>query len=98
MRLEAEVREPPPDQPRFADETGVEQHGAVVAHQQMADAHDAADGINAGIAHCAKFAGLARDYGYPNALNVMIVRVSWMPGMICTFSFTKWPISVESST
>ena len=34
----------------------------------------------------------------PNALKVMIVRVSWMPGMICTFSFTKWPISVASST
>jgi len=61
MRLEAEVREPPPDQPRFADETGVEQHGAVVAHQQMADAHDAADGINAGIAHRAKFARVWRE-------------------------------------
>src|SRR5262249_56749931 len=24
-----------------------------------------------------------------NALKVMIVRVSWMPGMVCTFSFTK---------
>jgi len=33
MRLEAEVCEPPPDQPRFADETGVEQHGAVVARR-----------------------------------------------------------------
>ncbi len=34
----------------------------------------------------------------PNALKVMIVRVSWMPGMVCTFSLTKWPMSVPSST
>ena len=34
----------------------------------------------------------------PKALKVMMVRVSWMPGMICTFSLTKWPISVPSST
>jgi len=54
MRLKAEAREPPPDQPRFADETGVEQHDAVVAHQQMAHAHDAM-GVDAGIAHRAKF-------------------------------------------
>src|SRR5262249_14917937 len=33
-----------------------------------------------------------------NALNVMMVRVSWMPGMVCTFSLTKWPMSVLSST
>src|SRR5262249_39638535 len=24
-----------------------------------------------------------------NALKVMMVRVSWMPGIVCTFSFTK---------
>ena len=29
-----------------------------------------------------------------NALKVMMVWVSWMPGMICTFSLTKWPMSV----
>jgi drug/metabolite transporter (DMT)-like permease len=33
-----------------------------------------------------------------NALKVMMVRVSWMPGMVCTFSLTKWPMSVLSST
>ena len=33
-----------------------------------------------------------------NALKVMIVLVSWMPGMVCTFSLTKWPISVPCST
>ena len=33
-----------------------------------------------------------------NALNVMIVRVSRMPGIVCTFSVTKWPMSVSFST
>ncbi len=33
-----------------------------------------------------------------NALKVMMVRVSWMPGIVCTFSLTKWPMSVLSST
>ncbi len=33
-----------------------------------------------------------------NALKVMMVRVSWMPGMTCTFSLTKWPMSVSRST
>ena len=33
-----------------------------------------------------------------NALKVMMVSVSWMPGMTCTFSFTKWPISTDGST
>ena len=33
-----------------------------------------------------------------NALKVMMVRVSWMPGMVCTFSLTKWPMSVAAST
>ena len=28
-----------------------------------------------------------------NALKVMIVLVSWMPGIGCSFSFTKRPIS-----
>ena len=32
------------------------------------------------------------------ALNVMIVRVSTMPGMICTFWPTKWPMSTSRST
>ena len=39
-----------------------------------------------------------RRYDTPNALNVMIVRVSAMPGMHCTLSAMKWPISVASST
>ena len=42
--------------------------------------------------------GCARRGHVGNALNVMMVRVSWMPGMTCTFSLTKWPISVPSST
>jgi hypothetical protein len=33
-----------------------------------------------------------------NALKVMIVRVSWIPGIVCTFSLTKCPISVPCST
>ncbi|MDB5654807.1 MAG: hypothetical protein JWQ94_2420 [Tardiphaga sp.] len=33
-----------------------------------------------------------------NALKVMMVWVSWMPGMVCTFSLTKWPMSVALST
>src|SRR5262249_61534670 len=33
-----------------------------------------------------------------NALKVMMVRVSWMSGIVCTFSFTKCPMSVPSST
>ena len=39
-----------------------------------------------------------RHYRPPNALKVMMVSVSWMPGMTCTFSFTKWPMSVSLST
>ena len=34
----------------------------------------------------------------PKALKVMMVRVSWMPAMVCTFSLTKCPMSVPSST
>src|SRR5215470_7334141 len=34
-------------------------------------------------------------YRPPNALKVMMVSVSWMPGITCTFSFTKWPMSVS---
>src|SRR3954451_2773332 len=34
----------------------------------------------------------------PNALKVMMVRVSWMPGSTCTFSLMKWPMSVSLST
>ncbi len=37
-------------------------------------------------------------YEAPNALKVMMVRVSAMPGMVCTFSAMKWPISVGWST
>ena len=33
-----------------------------------------------------------------NALKQMIVWVSWMPGIFCTFSLTKWPMSVAWST
>ena len=33
-----------------------------------------------------------------NALKVMIVRVSWMPGMTWIFSLTKWPMSMPVST
>src|SRR5581483_10032691 len=41
----------------------------------------------------------ARGGGAPqNALNVMIVRVSWMPGITWIFSFTKWPMSTPVST
>jgi hypothetical protein len=32
-----------------------------------------------------------------NALKVMVVRVSRMPAMQCTFSLTKWPMSVPAS-
>jgi len=34
-----------------------------------------------------------RGYDAPNALKVMMVRVSATPGMVCTFSAMKWPIS-----
>ena len=34
----------------------------------------------------------------PKALNVMMVRVSATPAMVCTFSAMKWPMSVEAST
>src|ERR1700728_4519843 len=37
-------------------------------------------------------------YEPPNALNVMMVWVSATPGMVCTFSAMKWPISIEGST
>ena len=42
-------------------------------------------------------AGRRRRNGYdaPNALNVMMVRVSATPAMVCTFSAMKWPISVD---
>ncbi len=33
-----------------------------------------------------------------NALKVMIVRVSTMPGIVCTFWPTKWPMSTSRST
>ncbi len=39
-----------------------------------------------------------RHYRPPNALKVMMVSVSWIPGSTCTFSFTKWPMSVSLST
>src|SRR5579883_832590 len=39
-----------------------------------------------------------RRHSAPNALKVMMVRVSATPGMVCTFSAMKWPISVEGST
>ena len=29
-----------------------------------------------------------------NALKQMMVWVSWMPAIFCTFSLTKWPMSV----
>ena len=37
-------------------------------------------------------------YGPPKALNVIIVRVSCTPAMVCTFSAMKWPMSVVWST
>ena len=37
-------------------------------------------------------------YGPPKALNVMMVRVSCTPAMVCTFSAMKWPMSVVWST
>ena len=61
IRLEAEARETPADQPRLADKAGVEQHRTVGVHQQMAYAHDAADGVDTGIAHRAKFARMWRE-------------------------------------
>jgi hypothetical protein len=39
-----------------------------------------------------------RGYDPPNALKVMMVRVSAIPGMVWTFSAMKWPMSVEGST
>ena len=33
-----------------------------------------------------------------NALKVMIVRVSTMPGIVCTLWPTKWPMSTSCST
>ena len=33
-----------------------------------------------------------------NALKVMIVRVSTMPGIVCTLWPTKWPMSTSRST
>ena len=38
------------------------------------------------------------DYFDPNALKVMMVWVSWIPGIVWTFSLTKWPMSVSLST
>jgi hypothetical protein len=44
----AEPRQPAADLPWLADQPGVEQHGvARVVHQQVADAHDAADRVDA---------------------------------------------------
>ena len=43
-------------------------------------------------------AGSGRRYVGPNALNVRMVRVSAMPGTVCTFSAMKWPMSVPGST
>lgn len=40
----------------------------------------------------------ARPQARQKALKVMRVRVSWMPGIVCTFWFTKWPMSVPGST
>ena len=34
----------------------------------------------------------------PNALKVRMVRVSAMPGTVCTFSAMKWPMSIAGST
>ena len=42
--------------------------------------------------------GDRRVYPVPNALKVMMVWVSWMPGITWIFSLTKWPISVSLST
>jgi hypothetical protein len=51
-RLQPEPGEAPADQPRLTDEPGVEQHGvALRLHQKVADAHHAADGVDAGISH-----------------------------------------------
>ena len=43
------------------------------------------------------FSALKSSYDAPKALKVMMVRVSWMPGMVCTFWAMKWPISVPGS-
>jgi drug/metabolite transporter (DMT)-like permease len=39
-------------------------------------------------------AGGRRRYEPPNALKVMMVRVSCTPGTVCTFSAMKWPMSI----
>ena len=44
------------------------------------------------------FEGSPVDRAGQNALKQIIVWVSWMPGIICTFSLTKWPMSVACST
>ena len=52
VRLEPEPCHAPADQPRLADEAGVDQHGvALRVDQQVAHAHDAADRVDARIAH-----------------------------------------------
>jgi hypothetical protein len=54
IRGEPEPCHAPANQPWLTDETGVEQYGmALRVHQQVADAHDAADRVDAGISHCA---------------------------------------------
>jgi hypothetical protein len=39
-----------------------------------------------------------RRYDPPNALKVMMVRVSCTPATVCTFWAMKWPMSVDCST
>ena len=42
--------------------------------------------------------GMTHTHYRPNALNVRMVRVSWMPAIVCTFSLMKWPMSMPGST
>ena len=45
-------------------------------------------------ARAGRLAGDGVENGAQNALKQMMVWVSWMPGIFCTFSLTKWPMSV----
>ena len=56
-----------------------------------------AGGTQARAGRVADRSGLENQDG-PKALKVMMVRVSAIPGIGCTFSAMKWPISVPGST
>jgi hypothetical protein len=45
LRCEAKFPDEPPDENRFAKQSGVNHHAVVAIFQQKAAAHDAADGV-----------------------------------------------------